>query len=368
MSPPRLLIAGGGTGGHLFPALAVAEAWEQQPGGATLFVGTPQGLEARLLPEQGKALALLRVGRLKGGGPLARLATLAGLPLALWQALSIVRGYRPDVVLGVGGYASAPAVVAAWLLGIPVAIHEQNAIPGLTNRWLGRLAQRVFVSFPGLEGHFSGKQVVFTGNPVRQALLAAADHPPERDYPGDFHLLVFGGSLGAAIFGQVVPEAVARLAEEGLPIQVTQQARGEELETLRASYRQKNIAAAVTAFIQDMATAYRQADLVICRAGATSIAELAVMGRAALLVPYPHAADDHQTANAKALVHQGGAWAVGQEAFTTSWLVEFLRERYHHRSSLSDTGVKAASLAKPEAARTMAEQLRQLAAKEQGNV
>ncbi|MBF0612636.1 MAG: undecaprenyldiphospho-muramoylpentapeptide beta-N-acetylglucosaminyltransferase [Magnetococcales bacterium] len=356
---PRLLIAGGGTGGHLFPGLAVADAW-QQAGGETLFVGTPHGLEARLLPAQGRALALLQVGKLKGGGIKGRLFTLLGLPLALWQAWQIVRTFRPQVVLGVGGYASAPAVVAAWLAGIPVALHEQNALPGMTNRWLGRLAQKIFISFPQAAAWFGHKHS-FTGNPVRQALLQ-----PKGEKTGEqpFHLLVFGGSLGASVFSQVVPPAVKQLHTEGVVLKITQQARQEDLAALAEFYRQAGVDGEVTSFIEDMATAYHASDLVICRAGATSIAELAALGKAALLVPYPHAADDHQTANGQAWAATGGGWMVPQQAFTVPWLVDFLRHWATNRDSLPQEGAKAKQLANPNAAQVMAEQLRLMAAKD----
>lgn len=358
----RLLIAGGGTGGHLFPALAVAAAWERlNPGGEVLFVGTPRGLEARILPERGKRLALLTVGQLKGGGWRGRLATLAGLPGALWQALKVVRSFAPQVVLGVGGYASAPAVAAAWLLRIPTLLHEQNALPGLTNRLLGRVADEVLLGFAEAAPRFAGRPVVVTGNPVRADLLAL-----ERlaaDDGAALRLLVFGGSQGAKVFSEVVPAALAQLCRAGAPpIEVRQQARAEDVDGVRAAYAAAGVKAEVRPFIEEMAAAYGWADLVIARGGASTVAELAVVGRAALLVPLPSAADDHQTANAQALAAAGGGWLQRQEGFSADWLAHFLGERLSDRAGLLAVGRRANQLARPEAAETIARRLMTLAA------
>ncbi|MBF0137054.1 MAG: undecaprenyldiphospho-muramoylpentapeptide beta-N-acetylglucosaminyltransferase [Magnetococcales bacterium] len=350
---PRLLIAGGGTGGHLFPAMAVADAWQEVTGGEVLFVGTPWGLESRLLPREGRRLATLRVGRLKGGGILRRLHTLAGLAPALWGAWAILREFQPHVVLGVGGYASAPAVVAARLLGLPAVLHEQNALPGLANRLLGRLAHTICVSFPQAASLFPGRKVLSTGNPVRGSLVQAAG-TPRISSPGDpLQVLIFGGSQGAQVFTDVVPAALAALAKPGnhVPIRVQHQVREADVTTVETFYRQAGIPAICAPFFQDMAGAYAAADLVIARAGATTLAELMIMGKPALLIPYPFAADDHQTANARALVEAGGAWMQTQTGFTVSWLTEFLQQRLADRQGLEQVGKRAGSLANPHAAR-----------------
>ncbi|MBF0369907.1 MAG: undecaprenyldiphospho-muramoylpentapeptide beta-N-acetylglucosaminyltransferase [Magnetococcales bacterium] len=361
---PRLLIAGGGTGGHLFPALAVAEAWEAD-GGEVLFVGTREGLEYRLLPRLNKHLETLKVGRIKGAGLKGRLLTLLGLPLALWSAITIVRRFKPVAVLGMGGFASAPAVAAAWLLRIPTALHEQNAWPGLTNRWLGRFVKRVFISFPDAALAFIGCDTQVSGNPVRAQFRQSREEGRSLTAEGGddaFKLLVFGGSQGASIFGQVVPEALAALKKTGeIPLKIKHQARKEDVEALKGFYQREEIEAEVLPFIEDMAGSYRQADLVICRAGATTIAELAAMGQAALLIPYPWAADDHQTANALALASPGGAWVCPQDDFSPGWLRDFLLERHNDPKGLELTGAMARKLDNPHAAREIVQELRGLA-------
>ncbi|MBF0153821.1 MAG: undecaprenyldiphospho-muramoylpentapeptide beta-N-acetylglucosaminyltransferase [Magnetococcales bacterium] len=352
-SMQRLLIAGGGTGGHLFPAMAVADAWKKTTAGEVLFVGTPWGLESRVLPQEGRRLATLRVGQLKGSGLWRRVRTLAGLVPALWGALVILREFRPHIVLGVGGYASAPAVVAARLLGLPTVLHEQNALPGLANRLLGRFVQTVCLSFPQAAVHFSGRPVLTTGNPVRESLVqAAAEEGEVSSLAAPLRLLIFGGSQGAQILTDVVPAALADLVKGAgqASIRVQHQVRAADVESVAAFYRQAGIEANCAPFFRDMAQAYRAADLVIARAGATTLAELMVMGKPALLIPYPFAADDHQTANARALVEAGGAWMQSQAHLTVPWLTEFLVQRLADRGGLLDVGLRAHSLAHPEAA------------------
>ncbi len=352
----RLLIAGGGTGGHLFPALAIAEAWEAE-GGTVLFVGTPGGLENRILPQQGKKLALLQVGRIKGGGISTRLQTFLGLPIALFQAFTILRRFRPQVVLGVGGYASAPAMVAATLLRLPTAIHEQNARAGLTNHLLGRFVRRIFLSITDAASSFPKKRTKITGNPVRSALHEAANRMDMSSGNRSFQLLVFGGSLGARIFGEMVPPALARLKKTGIPFKVQHQVQEADLERVQNYYRQEGIEAETATFFTDMATAYHRADLVICRAGATSLAELTTLGKPALLIPYPFAADDHQTANAESLVSVGGGWMQRQGSLTSEWLAAFLQERIMDLEGLMAAGRQAKSLARPEAAANIVDYL-----------
>lgn len=351
----RLLIAGGGTGGHLFPALAVAEQWEKE-GGEVLFVGTPQGLESRILPERGKSLALIRVGRYQGGGILGKLRTILGLPQALLHALRIVRRFQPDVVLGVGGYASAPAVVAARLLAIPTALHEQNALPGLTNRLLSRLASQIFISFEAARGHFSTARVLHTGNPVNHLFHQQPLKPaPRRGEP--FHLLIFGGSLGAQVFGERIPPVLAALRQSGRALVVAHQVQANQQEQVQALYERCAMPATVQGFFDNMAERYQQADLVLCRAGATTVAELAALGKPALLIPYPYAADDHQTANAQAFAETGAGWMCPQEQMTPEWLTHFLTERLNQPETLTIAAAQARKLATPLAAQHIVEKL-----------
>ncbi|MBF0622329.1 MAG: undecaprenyldiphospho-muramoylpentapeptide beta-N-acetylglucosaminyltransferase [Magnetococcales bacterium] len=360
-APQRLLIAGGGTGGHLFPALAVAEAWEAR-GGETLFVGTERGLEARILPKMGRNLKTLKVGQLKGGGIIRRLHTVMGLPRALLQAQRIVKQFDPHVVMGVGGYASAPAVAAARLSGRPTALHEQNALPGLANRKLGRWAHRIFISFPEAKSAFIPERTILTGNPVRAAFLERIQ-TPNTPYPDHFNtmrplrLLVFGGSQGASIFSEIIPDAIDGLGEKASSVEVRQQARKPEVEALSLRYQQSGITARVSDFINDMATAYQWADLVICRAGATSVAEITAMAKPALLIPYPYATDDHQTANAQSLVDAGGGWMQQQSTLTTEWLTQLLATHLAHPDKLLEVGKQAKKMGRPQAARDIAQHL-----------
>ena len=373
----KLLIAGGGTGGHIFPAIAIADGWEAG-GGEVLFVGTPHGLENRLLPQRGKRLALLTVGQIKGKGLMARLRTLLGLPGALFSAWKIIRDYRPDVVLGMGGYVSAPTVVAARLLAIPTALHEQNARPGLTNRLLGKFCLRgtdqIYVSFAEAARAFqtlgpSGQptkaarlRVLLTGNPVRAALR-------EENQPGNlpsgnrpFRLLIFGGSQGARIFSEILPPAIRQITESGMPVEVRHQVPTEDLTWVSDAYKRLGITGVVAPFFQNMAEAYREADLVICRAGATTVAELAAVGKPALFIPYPLAADDHQTANALAMVRVHGGWMQSQSELTVQWLVDFLLARMADPKGLLDTGRRASTLANPQSAQMIVDHLVKLAA------
>ena len=369
----KLVIAGGGTGGHIFPAIAIADVWESD-GGDVLFVGTPHGLESRLLPQRGKRLALLKVGQLKGKGISIRLRTLLGLPMALFSAVTILRRYRPHVVLGMGGYVSAPTVVAARLMGIPTALHEQNARAGLTNRLLGKITDRVFVSFAETVDMFCtkgngktaettsrSKRVRFTGNPVRASLCEEGQAAEMLSGNRPFRLLVFGGSQGAHIFSEVLPVTIQRIVESGMPVQIRHQVPAEDLQAVRAHYERLGVTAIVAAFFQNMAEAYREADMVICRSGATTVAELAALGKPALYIPYPFAADDHQTANARAIVQEGGGWMQPQGAFTQLWLQEFLLARMADPEGLVAVGRKALALAHPQAARLIVENLLTLA-------
>ena len=344
----KLLIAGGGTGGHLFPALAIAQKWEDA-GGEVLFVGTPKGLENRILPAQGKQLALIKVGQFKGGGLPGKIKTLIGLPAALLSALKIVKNFQPDVVLGVGGYASAPAVAAARILFIPTAIHEQNAMPGLTNRLLSRLVKKVFLSFAAAQDHFTHGTTQLTGNPVNQTFYQLPMKPPPTpEQP--FNILIFGGSLGARIFGEIVPPALAKLKESGFAFQVQQQVQADSLERVTNFYKAHGIDAETKTFFDDMSSAYQKADLIICRAGATTITELAALGKPALLIPYPHATDDHQAANAQAFAEAGAGWMRRQADTTPEWLTDFLSEKINNPTPLKTNSQNARTLATPNAA------------------
>src|SRR6266404_4628947 len=299
------MIAGGGTGGHLFPGIAVAEAARRRdPDGAILFVGSERGLEARVVPSAGFVLEALPTTPLRGRGARDRVRAIAGLAAGVGRARGVIRRFAPDAIVGLGGYASAPAVIAGRLAATPIVLLEQNARPGLTTRLLARFADRVCVSFPESAAAFAAGKAVVTGNPVRWraadgAVASSSVASPETTAGGrGLALLIFGGSAGARTLNLAGPALAAALADvPGLSI--VHQTGAEAEASVRAAYAAVGIRADVRPFIADMGAAYAAADVVVCRAGATTIAELAALGKPAILVPYPYAADDHQRANAE---------------------------------------------------------------------
>jgi UDP-N-acetylglucosamine--N-acetylmuramyl-(pentapeptide) pyrophosphoryl-undecaprenol N-acetylglucosamine transferase len=352
----RLLIAGGGTGGHLFPGIALAEeVVTRQRGNEVLFVGTARGLEVRAVPKAGFPLELIQATGVKGRGLSGWIAGLLRIPAALLQSARILRRFDPDVVVGVGGYASFPVVLAAWLMRIPTAVQEQNAMPGLTNRLLSRVARAVFVAFDEARARFPSSKVHQVGNPVRRALLENFLRP--EGHHERFQLLVFGGSQGARAINRTMVQAAAQLRD----IHILHQTGARDVEETRRGYEAAGADAEVVEFIDDMSGAYARADLVVCRAGATTISELTVCHRAAILVPFPHAADDHQVVNARALAGRGAAVMLLESELTPERLAaEILR-------LAGDPAVRrrmeraAGSLGRPEAAREIADVCAQLA-------
>ena len=316
---PILMIMAGGTGGHIMPGLAVAHEMQSR-GWKVYWLGHPERMEGKLVPPQGFELVPLRFAGLRGKGVLALLKLPFTLLRACMQARKALGRVQPDVVLGMGGYVAFPGGLMAAMRRTPVVIHEQNAVAGTANRWLAKMASKVLVGFPGaLPG------AVMVGNPVRQALAQVA--PAAQRYAqrqGPLRVLVVGGSLGAAALNTVVPRALAQLPDGERPI-VTHQAGQQHLEALRDAYRNLGVQAECHAFIDDMAAALSQADVVICRAGAMAVAEVAVVGVAALFVPLPHAIDDHQTANARYLSDCHGGWLQKQSELTPEWLAQWLR-------------------------------------------
>ena len=323
MTRPTAMIMAGGTGGHVFPALATARVLERR-GYDVVWLGTRRGIEARLVPAAGIPVEWLSVSGLRGKGVVTLLAAPFRLAVALVQALGAVRRHRPRVVLGAGGFVSGPGGVAAWLTRTPLVVHEQNAVAGLTNRLLARLADRVLEGFPGSFG--AGVNAERVGNPVRREIAEVP--PPERRYAGregPVRLLVFGGSQGAARLNTVVPAAISELPEWLRP-EVLHQAGAQGAADTAAAYRARGIVADVRAFIDDMAGAYGWADLAVCRAGAITIAELSAAGVPAVLVPFPAAVDDHQTKNAQYLVRAGAAVLQAESGLTPVSLAAKLRE------------------------------------------
>lgn len=348
MTQPVMIMAGG-TGGHVYPALAVADELQSR-GVPVVWLGTRKGIEARLVPAAGIAIDWLSVSGLRGKGIVSLLMAPVNLLLACYQAARILLKRKPCVVLGMGGFASGPGGLMAKLLKLPLLIHEQNAIPGMTNRILSRFANRVMEAFPD-----SFKtETLHVGNPVRQS-IASLPEPEQRiaGREGPVRLLVFGGSLGAVRLNEIVPQALARMATAQRPL-VRHQAGERNFEQTSKNYKSLDIEANVTAYIDDMAEAYNWADIVLCRAGAMTVSELAAAGVASILVPYPHAVDDHQTANAKYLSNHDAAVLLPQDDLTVENLLNILSEL--SREKIIAMAVRAKKLGKPDATRLVTEQ------------
>lgn len=353
----RLLLAGGGTGGHLFPAVALAQLLLQQdPNAAVQFVGTEKGLEYRLLPKLGLPLKTVDMAGVVGRGWRGKLEMLPRLTKSMRQAQKVLKEFQPDLVVGVGGYSSVPVLLTAKLLGIPYVIHEQNAVPGLSNRLLGRWAKRIFLSFNEASVSFQQEKTVLTGNPLRAGLDAVGRQLPE---PGK--LLIFGGSRGAQAINHTVMAMLPLLKEwDGCP-QLFHQTGDADLEEVRQAYRDAGFEhAQVVPFIDDMATAYAEAKLVICRAGATTLAELAVCGRPAILIPFPFAAGDHQTANARALATIDAAFLLPQTELKAETLVVQLKELLNDQQRLQEMADRIRILGQPGAAKKILNECRRL--------
>jgi UDP-N-acetylglucosamine--N-acetylmuramyl-(pentapeptide) pyrophosphoryl-undecaprenol N-acetylglucosamine transferase len=341
-----IMIMAGGTGGHVFPALAVAEYLRAQ-GWRVVWLGAKTGMEAALVPKQGYEMAWVRFSGLRGKGLLRALALPLNLLIAFWQSARAILVQRPDVVLGMGGYISFPGGMMASLLARPLLVHEQNSIAGLANKVLSRLADRVLQAFPGT---LPGARL--SGNPVRRE-IAALPAPRARmaERTGRLKLLVIGGSLGAQALNETLPQALALLDDDVRP-EVTHQAGAKHIESVQAGYAAAGVRAQALAFIDDMARCYGEADLVICRAGALTVAELACAGVASILVPFPHAVDDHQTANAKFLSARGAALLLPQAELSAKGLADLLRGLTRER--LLDMAQKARVLGKPDATEVVA--------------
>lgn len=342
----KLVIAGGGTGGHLFPGIAVAEALlEIDPTAEVLFVGTERGIESRAVPKAGFMLALVDVAGLKGQNVGHQLKTLAKLPASLLASRKILRDFDADAVIGVGGYASGPLLVAAKTLGMPTAVCEQNSVPGITNRILAKLVDVVFVTFASSAPFFPARKVKLVGNPVRRSFRqAAATTAPafERGL-----VFIFGGSQGARPLNEMAPVALGLLKQQGLDVRALHQAGRDAVDGVEKAYGDAGVTAQVTPFIDDMVDAYRRAHIVVCRAGATSCAELTALGVPAILVPFPQAADDHQTKNAADLVTQGAAVLLSQKAMTPASLaaeIERLLKNDDTRRNIADSATRAGRL------------------------
>lgn len=347
----KVIIAGGGTGGHVFPAIAIARALaDARRGCEVVMVGTERGLETRLVPEAGLPLVTIPVAGLKGKSLATTARNAAMLPRALAASWGLVTRHRPDAVVGVGGYASGPVVAAAVLRRVPTLIHEQNMIPGSTNRWLAPFVSQVALTFEETRGRLGGRGVT-TGNPVRREFAAIARR--ERGRSGR-RLLIFGGSQGAAAINKAMAEALPELAPLRDRLQVIHQAGKSGVEELKRAYAAAGVEAQVVAFIDRMAEAVEGADLILARAGATTVAELTAAGRGAILIPLPTAIHDHQTHNAMTLARAGAARVIPQAELTGSLLAKALRETLESEDRLDAMAEAARKLGRPDAAERIA--------------
>ena len=354
MSQKTALIMAGGTGGHIFPGLAVAEELRAR-GWRVHWLGAPGSMESRIVPQHGFPLELIDFSGVRGKG----LATLALLPLrllrAFWQALQVVRRVQPDVVVGLGGYITFPGGMMGVLCGKPLVLHEQNSVAGMANKVLAGVADRVFTAFPGVL-----KKAQWVGNPLRAA-FTRQPAPAERftGRTGPLRLLVVGGSLGAQALNDIVPRALALIPAENRPV-VTHQSGATQIDTLRANYQAAGVQAELTPFIDDTASAFAAADIIVCRAGASTVTEIAAVGAAAIFVPFPFAVDNHQTTNARFLVNAGGGWLVQQSDLTPEGLAKMLLNS--ERTALVDIAEKAKNMQKINATREVVAACEELSA------
>jgi UDP-N-acetylglucosamine--N-acetylmuramyl-(pentapeptide) pyrophosphoryl-undecaprenol N-acetylglucosamine transferase len=354
MTGKTALVMAGGTGGHIFPGLAVAEALRER-GWRVHWLGAPGSMEEKLVPPRGFAFEPVQFGGVRGKGPL----TLFLLPLrllrAFWQSLGVVRRVKPDVLVGLGGYITFPGGMMGVLMGKPLVLHEQNSVAGLANKVLAGVADRVFTAFPNVL-----KKAQWVGNPLRAAFTSQPE-PAARfeGRTGPLKLLVVGGSLGARGLNTVVPQALARIASESRP-QVLHQSGARQIDELRANYTAAGVEGELTPFIEDTAQAYADADIIVARAGASTVTEIAAVGAAALFVPFPSAVDDHQTTNARFLVDAGGGWLVQQADLTPELLADLLQKT--GRTALIDKAAKAKTMQKTDAVAAVVRACEELAA------
>jgi UDP-N-acetylglucosamine--N-acetylmuramyl-(pentapeptide) pyrophosphoryl-undecaprenol N-acetylglucosamine transferase len=351
----RWVIAGGGTGGHLFPGMAIAEAFvAREMGNEVLFIGTEKGIEARVLAGGKFPLRTIQARPIKGRSLLGKGRAIGGMPKAIAEAFSILKDFQPRLVLGVGGYASGPTLLAAFFLRIKRAIHEQNVVPGMTNRLLRWFSQRIFVSFEETKRYFPEGKTFVTGNPIREEILAclpacglkptsrglaegrpSAEDPTSREGKKSkrddrFTILIFGGSAGAHRINEAMMEALGSLKEIKSSLMFIHQTGREDVDFVSRSYQEKGFHSLVSPFFEEMATYYQISDLVISRSGASTIAELAVCGKAAILIPYPYAAHRHQSINAQKLVDRGAARMIEDEALSGPLLAQTILHLYTH--------------------------------------
>lgn len=361
----RLLVAGGGTGGHVFPGIAIAEAVEGLIGGRAriMWIGTGRAVERAALKSRRWDYHVLDVRPLYGSGYSGAFFSLAALPLSIFKALLCLRKFSPDIVLGIGGYVSGPVIAAAWILGLNIAIQEQNLYPGLANRWAARLAKTIFTSFSASESKFPPKmagKIVCAGNPVRLSVLETGSRDVEKkkerqiDVPS---ILILGGSQGATGLNRLAASALQSLVKSGVHFRAVHQAGADRLSDIEPFYSDIKDVVTPVEFIDDMGSAYREADVVVCRAGATTLAEITALGKASILIPYPHAADSHQDANAAFMSEKSAAIYLRQEDTGAVRLANEIDKLLKNRNRLVSMEDNASRLGKPGAASSIAKKL-----------
>lgn len=346
----RVLIAGGGTGGHLYPGVALAEEiTTRQKGNHVLFVGTTRGIEARVVPDLGYPIQYIDVVGLKGKGLFGLLRGLFQVPVAFVQSLKILNEFKPEVAVGVGGYASGPMILAAWLRRIPTAILEQNTIPGITNRLLSRFVDAVYVMFESTSEHFPRRKVHALGNPIRRQLLE--NFLRSKIESANFTVLVLGGSQGAHTVNLRMLEAAEHLKSHSDRVRIVHQTGENDLELVKKAYADLGVPAEAYAFINDMSAVYLRSDLVVCRAGATTLAEVMVAKKASILIPYPFAADNHQELNAQSMVDAGAAKMIRERELDGKRLADEILALFGDREKIKAMEQAASRTGRPEAAR-----------------
>ncbi len=352
----RAILAGGGTGGHVIPALAIAHELQKRYSAEVLFIGTARGIENRLVPAAGFELRLVKVGALNKVSLKTRMKTLFDLPRAVWDARRILTGFRPDIVIGVGGYASGPAMLAAILKGTPTLAFEPNVVPGFANRMVARKVSGAAVHFEETAQYFRNAEV--TGVPVREAFFEIAAQPAANGAPT---LLVFGGSQGANAINQAMIQALPELLKQMPNIRIIHQTGERDYNDAQAAYKQSGLSAEVFPFITDMPAFFARANLLLCRSGASTVAEITAAGKPAVFVPFPRAADDHQRVNAQALERAGAAVVVEETKLERVWLADTIAALLGDPARLQRMSAAARSLAHPDAARDIAEMAGRLA-------
>ncbi|UCD77642.1 MAG: undecaprenyldiphospho-muramoylpentapeptide beta-N-acetylglucosaminyltransferase [Desulfobacterales bacterium] len=353
--PLNIIIAGGGTGGHLFPGIAIAQEFQRRNAATrVIFVSTGNPLEKSVLAKAGFELECITAAGIKGRGMWNQLKSTLIIPIGILESMRIIKKFGPDLAVGLGSYSAGPVIIGAWLLRVPTVVHEQNILPGITNRILARFAKRIYISFENTKSRFKSEKVLWTGNPVRRELLVDADRRENgRDNHGDdrfFTILVIGGSQGAHRINMAVIEALQDLREKEQMYFIHQTGAADE-QTVGEAYRQNQIRCTVQPFFDNMAELYRQADLLICRAGATTVAEITALGKAAMFVPFPYAADDHQVLNAGSLSEEGAAEMIIEKNLNGKILSEKIAFYAANSSALKDMAARARRLGKPDAAK-----------------